>query len=329
MLTIQTFVCAIQFTERLLGGQSLNPQLADAFIAAASPERTGKTEQGQEARRADVLETQRHIQERAAAIRAAREERIQELRRRTDLTPVEVRELDKLEEDDSVEWPQGFARDEHGVYMPSICIRAGLKSALSRQGLFMAERGSKGEQQVGFFVTPNRLRLYTPDLKPWAHTNLADIAVRPISVTTPQGRRSAIVGFESAPAGSIIPFTINSVGMGKLTWDDIEKAMLQLQHDGLWASRSQGYGQFKILAFDGPFEWEETIEGQGGEHQFVELFTGKLVPAIQGKTAGYKPSAHVDITKTVAATTEFKLAARSPRKKSKAAAKREASGDDA
>jgi hypothetical protein len=293
MLKIESYAVALRFTEKLLGGQSLNPELADMFISLVA--KNGGTDIGTKGRRESVNETQEILASRVEATKEANNERLQELRRRTELSPAEESEMEALENGETtVDWPQGFARDVHGAYMPSITVKAGLKSALSRQNVFVEKRGAKTEQHVGFFIGPNRLRFYDQKLQPITTPDPYDTVVKPISITGPTGRRSAVVGFEAMPSGTILPLTINSIGMRKLTWDHIEQALLELQTDGLWASRSQGFGQFEIVVFDGPDYWEESVRGDDGDKKFADLFKAVIAPNIL-KAETKEPLGHIKV----------------------------------
>lgn len=69
---------------------------------------------------------------------------------------------------------------------------------------------------------------------------------KPICVMTPQGERTSIKRFESAPAGTVLSFTVRWFEDGVMDDALLVTVLEHMQWNGIGADRSQGNGQFEV-----------------------------------------------------------------------------------
>lgn len=154
-------------------------------------------------------------------------------------------------------------------YIGSWMIKAAIKVAMSRYGIFQKKRGSKGDvAELGsvtahgisecpakaidsssakidpLYAPPHkRVRMMNPDGLPYMGGIYKRIAGH---VTTAQGSRSIIQDAEIAPAGTQFEFIFRFKG-DKLSVNDMLKVLSSIRVIGLGSARSIGHGEFKIV----------------------------------------------------------------------------------
>jgi len=130
-------------------------------------------------------------------------------------------------------------------------IKACLKCAASRIGLFVKTKGSKGDLaelgQVRAYgiskgLFPNHIRLITEDGKPYLARAFRRFMGR---VNTPQGAKSIVHDSEFAPPGCRLAFEFR-FPPGKLTEENIVAIMACAQQVGLGSAKSLECGKFRI-----------------------------------------------------------------------------------
>lgn len=150
-------------------------------------------------------------------------------------------------------------RDAHGPWIGDWMIKACLKAAASRVGLFVAKRGVKGDiaelgQVMGIGVSkappeiPTGLfsgsRIYLRDSsgeKPAA----TDFQILRGSVSTPKGRTSIHVKSEFVPVGSRFDFSV-MFHKGRITDKDIKEIFAAAMVIGVGSAKAFEKGKFRI-----------------------------------------------------------------------------------
>jgi hypothetical protein len=141
-----------------------------------------------------------------------------------------------------------------GPWIGDWMIKACMKQALSRVGLFVKRKGSKGDvAEAGRAVAigeslrdpayPQYIHLILPDGKRWEDRVWDRIFGR---VHTPQGAKSIVTDCEVAPAGTMAEFEWRWYA-GKLTEDDVLSALALAGNCGLGSARSLERGKFEIV----------------------------------------------------------------------------------
>jgi hypothetical protein len=151
-----------------------------------------------------------------------------------------------VEADEIAGLTTGFRRDELGLYIEARQIKACLREAAQRLGIINAVRGSRQVLQHDLVV-----RATDGTQKILLGRTVPDgTDMRPISVVTRQGPRTALKRFEYV-TGATITFVVKilagGVGDGKIDEERLTD-MLELAGDlGLGADRSQGEGTFTVV----------------------------------------------------------------------------------
>lgn len=142
---------------------------------------------------------------------------------------------------------------EKGCFIAQHQIKAMLKQAASRMGLFVSRRGSKGDvAELGTVEAfgPSRLM----PLRPW-EVYLVNESFEPIatqwheingSVSTAQGKKSIQTQTEVAPEGSRFEFVIRWPA-NKLKSDDMFLVLAAATKIGIGSVLSLDYGRFEVL----------------------------------------------------------------------------------
>ena len=142
-------------------------------------------------------------------------------------------------------------RDEHGPWLGDWMIKACLKAAASRIGLFVQKRGSKGAmaefgevQAHGISLNGDPRHIYprSPDGKKAAQTEFQHFRG---SVSSPQGRRSIVNKSECVPAGSRFSFAFRCQN-GALSTEDLADVLACSMVIGLGSCKSFERGKFSI-----------------------------------------------------------------------------------
>lgn len=146
-------------------------------------------------------------------------------------------------------------RDEHGPWLGDWMVKACMKNAASRIGLFMQTRGSKGDMaEMGqvkacgnsYFereqlpYSANRIYLRIGESP--APTQMEFIKGR---VSSPQGSKSIVTLAEVCPAGAEFSFEFRFYN-GKISDDDIVDFFAASMVIGLGSARSFERGKFRI-----------------------------------------------------------------------------------
>jgi hypothetical protein len=144
-----------------------------------------------------------------------------------------------------------FKRDDHGIFIESRQIKAGLREAATTLGLTGVKRGSKQVVQHAMFAVgpenDDRIYFYR-DKKILTEFEGEEQMVA--HITGPQGPRSTIKIHEYVSAGAEFHFQIWRASAGntvKVTERDLHILLTLCQRNGWGASRSQGFGRVKIL----------------------------------------------------------------------------------
>lgn len=143
-------------------------------------------------------------------------------------------------------------RDAAGPWIGDWMVKACLKAAASRLGLFVSKRGSKGDmaemgrvQAVGDSLMtverPERIHLCGADGSP-AQTYFQEFKGR---VQTPQGAMSIVGNKECAPPGSRFSFEFRFYD-GKLTPADVANMFAAAQNIGLGSAKAFERGKFAV-----------------------------------------------------------------------------------
>lgn len=143
-------------------------------------------------------------------------------------------------------------RTANGPYLGNWMIHANIKTAMSRLGIFMDLRGSKGNIAEGGMVRPHGMSkrderpdcvyLMAPDGTP-ATTYFDEFKGR---VSSPQGSKSIIHHSECVPAGTRFEFEFAFL-RGQIKDQDVIDVLALCQNVGIGSVKSLGHGKFEIL----------------------------------------------------------------------------------
>lgn len=148
-----------------------------------------------------------------------------------------------------------FRRDEWGPWLGDWMIKACLKAAASRLGLFAAKRGTKGDiaefgqvRAVGESLVelyPERIHLLQP-------VQRTDGDIPPVyqefrgRISSPSGSTSIISQHEYVPAGTEFAFQLRWYGKSKLSEDDMLNIFAVAQVIGLGSAKAFERGKFRV-----------------------------------------------------------------------------------
>lgn len=170
----------------------------------------------------------------------------------------EIGEHDPTQPTDEVKEKESYGvnvirRDEHGPWLGTWMIKACIKCAASRMGIFVAKRGSKGDMaETGQLLAAgmsaqsearDRVHLYTPGKEPM-FTSFKEFMG---SVSTPSGRHSIKHHSEIAPVGSRFAFTFR-FPTAKVNVNDVKMILSVIGEIGLGSVKALERGKFKILS---------------------------------------------------------------------------------
>ena len=143
-------------------------------------------------------------------------------------------------------------RDTKGPYLGTWMIKACLKNAASRIGLFVKKRGSKGDFAEMGKVTAiglskqgtdrRKIHLFSPDGKP-AVTYYEEFTG---SVSTPNGRTSIKHHSELAPKGTRFSFKFQVPEWGKIDPKDLKYVFASIMEIGIGSVKAKDHGKFQI-----------------------------------------------------------------------------------
>jgi hypothetical protein len=145
-------------------------------------------------------------------------------------------------------------RDDEGPWIGNWQIKACIKAAASRLGIFMKKRGSKGDLSEMTRVVPigeskktehpDRIHFYA--FKPGAGSEI-NTEYREVlgSVGTPQGKKSISCHTEIVPRGTMASFEMRYPG-AKLSDDSILDIFSAIGNIGLGSARSFENGLFRV-----------------------------------------------------------------------------------
>ena len=144
-------------------------------------------------------------------------------------------------------------KDEKGPWIGDWMVKACMKAAASRLGLFQAKGkiGSKGDlaemgriRAIGNSLNgdPERIHLFDADGKP-AGTTFQKYHGR---VSTPQGARSIVHDSETAPAGSRFAFELRFPPK-RLSEKDVVMIFAAMRNIGLGSAKALERGKFEVL----------------------------------------------------------------------------------
>ena len=142
-------------------------------------------------------------------------------------------------------------RDDFGPWLGDWQIKAALKQAASRVGLFVSKRGSKGDVAEMGKVSAHGISLHGPEFR--IHL-MNDAGEQPAITTyqkflgrvnTPSGAKSIVNDAECAPIGTTFEFRFQWYH-GKLTEPDIVSIFSALPVIGVGSVKSLERGKFDI-----------------------------------------------------------------------------------
>ena len=144
---------------------------------------------------------------------------------------------------------------EFGPWIGDWQLKAALKQAASRVGLFVSKRGTKGDIAEMGKVSAHGISLHGPEFQIHLIDSEIDSAARTEyqkffgSVNTPAGRKSIVNDAEVCPAGSRFSFSFHWFD-GKLTEKDIVTIFSALTVVGLGSAKSLERGRYDIETLD-------------------------------------------------------------------------------
>lgn len=221
----------VRFTDKIYGG---TPRSLDAALAAAEAQARKKKLDPEyvDALKEKVRQEFAEGQQRAEAQRAVGEE------------PEEEEPIDKT-------WVT-FQCDEEGIYFDSRCVKSGLRECMSKLGVFTTKKGSKGYHDYGLFIEPYKIRFLDEHNNPVPMPDGCDD--RAGHVSGPTGKRAILRRMDFVEKRTM-RFRIRRMAGGLLSEEALIRALAALQLAGLGGSRSQGFGQFELIAC------EKIVEG--------------------------------------------------------------------
>lgn len=160
----------------------------------------------------------------------------------------------QTEEDIEKNW-KGFKYDDTSIYLESRCVKANIREGLSTLD-YMKGKGSMAVKQAfqhGLFVQPQRIRFYRNGKLITEPEGQQD---RVLHVMTMRGMRDCLSREDYVEEGATVSFKVRIVvpsgGDRKspyITETMLKEALEVGQWVGLGASRSQGFGTYKITSF--------------------------------------------------------------------------------
>jgi hypothetical protein len=144
---------------------------------------------------------------------------------------------------------------DYGPWIGDWQIKACLKQAASRVGLFVSKRGTKGDIAEMGKVSAYGISLHGPEFHIYLMDAEADQPAKTDygkffgSVTTPSGRKSIVNDAEIAPIGSRFSFRLQWYD-AKLTEKDIVSIFAALPVIGLGSAKSLERGKFDIESLE-------------------------------------------------------------------------------
>ena len=212
------FMVTIRFRDKVIGGFPQNKKLIESWVKAAIPV--------DDAQRAKMIEDQKASVESYS---------------------------DKVSEATDATWTV-FPRDDHGLYLETRQIKAGLRECFVLLRHFPAHPGSKQIFQHAMFVDGERVNGRTALDRIYLGRKEPDGCVeRPIHVQTAQGERDALKRTDYVERAEITfgvrILKTNPVDKRHLGGDALKEALKLLQDNGLGADRSQGQGTFDVVGF--------------------------------------------------------------------------------
>lgn len=157
-------------------------------------------------------------------------------------------------------------RSKYGPWLGDWMVKACLKAAASRLGIFQEKRGSKGDiaemgtvrsNGISFMETDHPERIYLCDKsgKSPAQTYFQEFMGR---VGTPQGSKSIVTDAECVATGSRFSFSLR-FKPGRITQNDIVDIFACAMVIGLGSAKSFERGKFRIASLTvGPAEAKVT-----------------------------------------------------------------------
>ncbi len=147
-------------------------------------------------------------------------------------------------------------RDEYGPWLGDWMVKACIKAATSRLGLFMSKRGSKGDiaemgrvfamgASLAVPAHPERIHLIHPDGGPIT-TYFKEFKGR---ISGPSGSMSIVSQKECAPPGSSFSFEFRWFA-GKLKEAEIVKIFASAMNIGLGSAKAFECGKFRVDSLD-------------------------------------------------------------------------------
>ena len=144
---------------------------------------------------------------------------------------------------------------EFGPWVGDFQLKAAIKQAASRVGLFVSKRGTKGDVAEMGRVTAHGISLHGPEFQ--IHPIDSDTDGPAVteygkfygSVNTPSGRKSIVNDAEVAPIGSRFSFRLQWFD-GKLTEKDIVSIFAAMPVVGLGSAKSLERGKYDIETLD-------------------------------------------------------------------------------
>jgi hypothetical protein len=144
-------------------------------------------------------------------------------------------------------------RDQHGPWLGSWMVKACLKAAASRLGLYAQKKGTKGDmaemgQAQGYGISlldpeaPYKIYLIDKNSDTPATTRFSEFKGR---VSSPQGSKSIVNHNECVPEGSRFSFEYRFYD-GKLTEDDVADIFASAMVIGLGSAKAFDRGKFSI-----------------------------------------------------------------------------------
>jgi hypothetical protein len=142
-----------------------------------------------------------------------------------------------------------------GPWVGDFQLKAAIKQAASRVGLFVSKRGTKGDVAEMGRVTAHGISLHGPEFQ--VHLIDSDKDGPAVteygkfygSVNTPSGRKSIVNDAEVAPIGSRFSFRFQWYD-GKLTEKDIVSIFAAMPVVGLGSAKSLERGKYDIETLD-------------------------------------------------------------------------------
>ncbi len=147
-------------------------------------------------------------------------------------------------------------RDEYGSYLGDWMLKANLKAAASRVGLFVAVKGVKGDMaEMGRVRATGTSAVDLPGSYNLNRIYLRDAKGKPVKtemdylrgrVNTPSGPNSIITLAETCPPGAHVSFEFRFFDGAKVSDDDIADIFAAAMNIGWGSAKSWECGKFRI-----------------------------------------------------------------------------------